>query len=169
MRFLGQSRDTDPGRDQLGRAVARRTRRATALLALGGLLAAGAAPARAGGLLEEPCFATCGQYRWFLAHDADVRDNGQCCMALIRQAKQNEERALELYEEARQPGLASGESTDLVRAGNRMIGKRTRKIRQFIDCVNGVISALGMQRRGLDPTAEYAAACGVSLQCEDEQ
>src|SRR5262249_12837444 len=103
MHFFGRSRDPDTSGHQVGAGVAGGSRRARAVLALGGLLAAGPAPARAGGLLEEPCFATCGQYKWFLAHDADVRDNGQCCVALIRQAKQNEERALELYEQARQP------------------------------------------------------------------
>jgi hypothetical protein len=145
----------------------RRTTRRLATAAALALLTA-ASPARAGGLLEEPCFATCGQYQWFLRKSAEVRDNAGCCMRRIRQAKQKEERALALFEAARDPSLESWEQSDLVREANGMIKKRGRRIRQFIDCVNGVISALHMQKRGFDVTAEYAAACGVALQCELE-
>jgi len=141
------------------------TRRVATAAAL--TLLIGAEPARAGGLLEEPCFATCGQYRWYLAKSAEVRDNATCCLALIRQAKIAEERALELYEAARDPGNTSAETSDLVREANRMIGKRGRLIRKFIDCVNGVIRALALQKRGFDPLVEYATACGVSLECEE--
>jgi len=151
------------------RRWSRRVATAVVALTVGGVLGAAPAPARAGGLLEEPCFATCGQYKWFLNHSIEVRDSGACCMTYIRQAKVKEEKALDLYEAARDPSNSSQESSDLVREANRMIAKRTKKIRQFIDCVNGVIRAVNMQKRGDDPTAEYAAACGLSLQCEGEQ
>lgn len=128
-------------------------------------LLASAGPANAGGLLDEPCFATCGQYRWFLKKAPEVREAGACCMPLIRKAKVKEERALELYEEARDPSNTSAEQSDLVREANRMIGARGRLIRKFIECVNGVQSAFNLQRRGFDPTEEYAAACGVALEC----
>lgn len=147
------------------RPACRRKSRQLALAATLALLTS-AAPAQAGGLLEEPCFATCGQYRWFLKKSAEVRDNATCCIPLIRQAKVKEERALELYEEASRPGN-SEEQGDLVREANRLIGKRGRLIRKFIDCVNGVQSALNLKKRGLDPLAEYAAACGVALECEE--
>jgi len=143
----------------------RRLATATAALTLGGLLAGGVVPAHAGGLLDEPCFATCGQYRWFLKKAPEVREAGACCMPLIRKAKLKEERALKLYEQARDPRNTGAEASDLVREANRMIGARGRLIRKFIECVNGVQSAFNLQRRGLDPTEEYAAACGVALEC----
>jgi hypothetical protein len=142
----------------------RRLAAAAALAVTAGMLAA-ATPARAGGLLEEPCFATCGQYRWFLRKPVEVRENAACCMPLIRKANVVEERALELFEAARDPSNTSAESSDLVREANRLIAKRGRLIRKFIDCVNGVVIALGMRDRGLDPTATYAGACGVALEC----
>ncbi len=150
------------------RAGRRRTTRQVATAAAL-LLLASAAPARAGELLDDPCFATCGQYKWFLNHSRVVRDNAQCCMSYIYQAKRKEERALDLFEESRAPGLEHWERSDLVREGNRLIGQRGRKIRRFVDCVNGVISALNTQKRGFDPTADYAAACGVALLCEEDR
>ena len=142
-----------------------RTRRSAIAITL--LLATGTTAAHAGGLLEEPCFATCGQYRWYLNQPVEVRENAACCMRLIRIAKQLEERALEAFEASRAPGLENFERSDLVREGNRLIKKRGRRIRQFIDCVNGVKSALAMFERGFDVTAEYAAACGVALECSE--
>lgn len=125
-----------------------------------------AAPVREADLLELPCFATCGQYRWFLRHSVDVRENGQCCMPLIKQAKKLERKALRLYEQAATPG--SENQSDLVRRANQLIGKRGRKIRQFIDCVNGVQQALNLQKRGFDATVDYAIACRVTPLCEGE-
>ncbi|MBY0276699.1 hypothetical protein K2Z84_15265 [Candidatus Binatia bacterium] len=148
------------------RALGRRAARIAGLLALCAIFASSVRTAEAGGLLSEPCYATCGQYKWFLNHKPAVRENGACCLPLIKQAKVAEERALELYDAARDPANRDT-SSDLVRAANRMIGKRSRLIRKFIDCVNGVIVALDMQKRGLDPLAEYAAACGVALECEE--
>jgi hypothetical protein len=141
---------------------------ATVALALGGLLTGEVGTAHAGGLLEDPCFATCGQYKWFLRKAPEVRDAGACCMPLIRKAKQKEERALDLYEAARDPSNTSAEASDLVREANRMIGARGRLIRRFIDCVNGVTRAFGALKRGDDPTADYATACGVALTCESD-
>jgi hypothetical protein len=159
MSSLEQDRTTNRARG------AKPCRRATAAMLLA--LTLGAVPtAGAGGLLDDPCFATCGQYKWFLRKSVEVRDNATCCVPIIKQAKVKEERALALYEAARDPSNSSAEESDLVREANRMIGKRGRLIRKFIDCVNGVTSALAMQQRGLDPLAEYAAACGVSLACE---
>ncbi len=139
------------------------------LVAAALLLLANTAPASAGGLLDEPCHATCGSYKWFLNHSRVVRENAQCCLSHIYLAKKKEERALDLFEASREPGLESWERNDLRREGNRMIGQRGRKISRFIDCVNGVGSALNMKKRGLDPMAEYAAACGVALLCEEDQ
>jgi len=165
MRSLGQAQTGIGSRGWTPWRVAS----AAALLTLGGMLAGAVATAQAGGLLEDPCFATCGQYKWFLHHSVEVRENAGCCIPLIKQAKQKEERALEFYEAARDPSNSSAEASDLVREANRMIGKRGRLIRKFIDCVNGVISALGMLERGLDATAEYAIACGVTPVCEADQ
>jgi hypothetical protein len=145
----------------------RRFAAAAAAVALGGLLTGEVATAHAGGLLEDPCFATCGQYKWFLRKPAEVRDAGACCMPLIRKAKQKEERALELYEAASDPSN-DGDQGDLVREANRLIGVRGRLIRKFIDCVNGVSRAFDALKRGDDPTADYAAACGVTLSCEPD-
>lgn len=145
----------------------RRLASATAALTLGGLLAGGLAPAHAGGLDSDPCFATCGQYRWFLKKAPEIREAGACCMPLIRKAKVKEERALELYEQARDPRNTSAEASDLVREANRQIGARGRLIRKFVECVNGVQIAFNRLQRGLDPTEDYAAACGVTLECSE--
>lgn len=160
-----------PGDSPSG-SVMRNLARVVALLAIGIGIGIGLvpSPARAAAveadLLEEPCYATCGQYRWFLNHRIEIRENADCCIPFIKKAKKKEEQALELYEASGDPSLESWEQLDLLREGNKMIGRRTRLIRKFTDCVNGVIHAWNMMEQGFDPTAIFAETCRVSSTCE---
>lgn len=79
-------------------------------------------------------FAVGGAHRWFDNHTADFKEKGQHCLTILDQAKVDQDEALALYEQARQPGV--GNATELVRQANHKIQMRGEKLRAFTDCVN---------------------------------
>lgn len=79
-------------------------------------------------------FAVGGAHRWFDNHTADFRQKGNHCLTILDQAKIDQDEALVLYEQARQPGI--GNATELVRQANQKIQMRGDKLRAFTDCVN---------------------------------
>lgn len=79
-------------------------------------------------------FAVGGAHRWFDNHTADFKERGSHCLSILDQAKIDQDEALALYEQARQPGV--GNATELVRQANQKIQMRGEKLRAFTDCVN---------------------------------
>lgn len=79
-------------------------------------------------------FAVGGAHRWFDNHTADFKETGSHCLSILDQAKIDQDEALALYEQARQPGV--GNATELVRQANQKIQMRGEKLRAFTDCVN---------------------------------
>ena len=79
-------------------------------------------------------FAVGGAHRWFDNHTADFREKGSHCLSILDQAKVDQDEALALYEQARQPGV--GNASELVRQANQKIQMRGDKLRAFTDCVN---------------------------------
>ena len=79
-------------------------------------------------------FAVGGAHRWFDNHTADFKAKGRHCLTILDQAKIDQDEALALYEQARQPGV--GNATELVRQANQKIQLRGDKLRAFTDCVN---------------------------------
>lgn len=79
-------------------------------------------------------FAVGGAHRWFDNHTADFKQKGRHCLGILDQAKIDQDEALALYEQARQPGV--GNAAELVRQANVKIQMRGDKLRAFTDCVN---------------------------------
>ena len=69
-------------------------------------------------------FAVGGAHRWYDKHSTAAKEKSSHCLSILDEAKSYQDKALALYEEARQPGN-SRLATALVREANEQIGHRT--------------------------------------------
>ena len=79
-------------------------------------------------------FAVGGAHRWYDHHSDEFKQKGSHCLSMLDEAKVYQDKALELYEEARRPGNSRRQS-ELVRQANEQIRLRGEKLRAFTDCV----------------------------------
>jgi hypothetical protein len=79
-------------------------------------------------------YAVGGAHRWYDNHTDDFKKKSSGCLSLLDEAKVYQDKALALYEQARQPGNKN--SSALVKQANDQIALRTKKIQAFQDCVN---------------------------------
>ncbi len=84
-------------------------------------------------------YAVGGAHRWYDSHAEDVKQRSSGCLALLDEAKVYQDRALALYEQARQPGNRNASA--LVRQANAQIARRTQTLESFRDCVNQAMRA----------------------------
>lgn len=87
-------------------------------------------------------FAVGGAHRWYDKHSTEVKEKSSHCLSLLDEAKVYQDKALALYEEARQPGN-SRRQTELVKQANEQIRLRGEKLRAFTDCVNQALRQTG--------------------------
>ena len=80
-------------------------------------------------------FAVGGAHRWYDHHSDEFKQNGSHCLSMLDEAKVYQDKALELYEEAKRPGNSRRQS-ELVRQANEQIRMRGEKLRAFTNCVN---------------------------------
>ena len=97
-------------------------------------------------------FAVGGAHRWYDKHSAEVKDKSKQCLSILDEAKMYQDKAVALYEEARQPGN-SRRATALVKEANEQIRLRGEKLRAFTDCVNQAIRRTG-------PSSDQFASSG---------
>lgn len=80
-------------------------------------------------------FAVGGAHRWHDNHSPEFREKSSHCLPILDEAKAYQDKALELFDEAKQPGN-SRRQTELVKQGNEQIKLRGERLRAFTDCVN---------------------------------
>lgn len=80
-------------------------------------------------------YAVGGAHRWYDNHTDEFKQKSSHCLPILDEAKTYQDKALELYDEAKQPGN-SRRQTELVKQGNEQIKLRGERLRAFTDCVN---------------------------------
>jgi hypothetical protein len=80
-------------------------------------------------------YAVGSAHRWYDNHTTEFKQNSSHCLPLLQEAKAFQDKALALFEEAKQPGNSRRQS-ELVKQGNEQIRQRGEKLKAFTDCVN---------------------------------
>lgn len=108
-------------------------------------------------------FAVGGAHRWYANHSDEFKKKSNHCLSILDEAKTYQDRALELYDEAKQPGN-SRRQTELVRQANEQIRLRGETLRAFKDCVNQAIRQTGPQSDQFASSGDRTAPNDVQTQ-----
>ncbi|MBA5865442.1 MAG: hypothetical protein GDA67_01965 [Nitrospira sp. CR1.3] len=87
-------------------------------------------------------FAVGSAHRWYDKHSTEAKEKSSHCLSILEEAKAYQDKALALYEEAKQPGNSRRQS-ELVKQANEQIRLRGERLRAFTDCVNQALRQTG--------------------------
>jgi hypothetical protein len=96
-------------------------------------------------------FAVGNAHRWYDKHATEAKQKSSHCLSILNEAKVFQDKALALYEQARQPG--NKQASALVKQANEQIRLRGEKLKAFTDCVN-------QANRRQEPTSDVVASSG---------
>jgi hypothetical protein len=102
-------------------------------------------------------FAVGGAHRWYDRHSKETKQKSGHCLSILDEAKTYQDKALALYDEAKQPGLQHAQRTALIKQANEQIRLRGDKLRAFTDCVNQVLRQKGPLQDTFASTSDEGA------------